>query len=231
MFVLTVMTVRDTDPVVPRDTELVAVGHQWWWEFRYPHSHVVTAYELHLPAGRNLSTRLQSSDVIHDFAVMQFGRKMDAIPGYWNYFWVGADRTGVFQGFCHEYCGAEHSWMLFKAIVQTPAEYDAWLRHQALPAASASTDQEQRGQELFQQKTCSNCHTIRGTLANGDIGPDLTHLASRAQLGSGIVDNTPRNLFNWLKNPQAIKPLVHMPNMQLSDSDVHALASYLENLK
>jgi cytochrome c oxidase subunit 2 len=232
MFGLTIVTVDDTDPPPPRNNpDLIVIGHQWWWEFRYPHSGAVTAYELHLPVNRRFVTRIQAADVIHDFSVMQLGRKMDAIPGYWNYMWLGADRIGTYPGFCNEFCGAEHAWMQFKVVVQNSSDYTAWLKQEAAPAATPVTDQEKRGLQLFQQKSCSNCHTIRGTNAKADIGPDLTHIGSRSAIGSGVLRNTTHNLLLWLKNPQDIKPGVHMPNMQLNDPDAQALVAYLESLK
>lgn len=232
MFGLTAVTMSDTDPQVPpSNPDLVIVGHQWWWEFRYPHSGAVTSYELHVPAGKNLAARIQAADVIHDFSVMQLGRKMDAIPGYWNYLWIDADKPGTYPGFCNEFCGAEHAWMTFKLVVQDPGAFAAWEQHEAQPAPAPATTEQKRGEQLFQQETCSNCHTIRGTRADGRIGPDLTHLAARSALGSGVLPNTRDNLFRWLKSTQSIKPGVHMPNMQLNDPDAEALVAYLESLK
>jgi cytochrome c oxidase subunit II len=232
MFSLTAITTKSSDPYVPRThPDLIVIGHQWWWEFRYPNSGAVTSYEVHMPVGSRMATRIESDDVIHDFSVMQFGRKMDAIPGYPNYMWIDPANVGTYPGFCNEYCGDEHAWMQFRVIVQRRNDFEAWERHEASPAAMPVTDQEKYGARLFQQDSCASCHQIRGTDAKADVGPDLTHLAERKAIGSGVLTNTSEHLFAWLKNPQTIKPGVHMPDMQLNDTDTHALVAYLESLK
>ena len=233
VFVLTVRTMQAADPGVegqPAD-DVVITGYQWWWAVRYPQAGVVTANEIHLPAGQRVLARLESADVIHDFWVPQLGRKLDMTPGEPAHLWLQADTPGVYLGACAEYCGAEHAWMRLRVVVQPPAEFDAWLRQQAQPAPNPTGGDAARGAQLFQTMTCASCHAIAGTPAQARVGPDLTHLASRTTLASGVLDNTPDNLRRWLANPQAIKPGTYMPDTQLSDADVRALAAYLETLK
>lgn len=227
----TVATMRAADPPAEgQPPDLIVTGMQWWWRVEYPQSGVVTANEIHIPAGRRLLVRLQSGDVIHDFWVPQLGPKRDMNPGSANQLWIEADAPGTYLGGCSEYCGAEHAWMLIRVIAQPPAEFDAWLRAQAQPAPAPAGDAA-RGAQVFQQQTCVNCHAIAGTSASARVGPDLTHLASRETIGAGRVANTPDNLARWVADPHALKPGVLMPGFQLSPDDLRALIAYLETLK
>ena len=224
--VLTLYTMRISDPSVQsqEQPDLVIVGHQWWWEVRYPKAGVVTANEIHLPAGQRLLTRIESADVIHSFWVPALGRKMDAIPGHPNHLYIQADTPGTYLGTCAEYCGAEHAWMRIRVLVQTPADFETWQQDQLKLPQIPTTGLAAQGKQVFQEKTCIVCHTQ-------EIGPDLTHLGSRETLAAGVLTNTPDNLAKWLKNPQAVKPGSHMPNFNLSDSEIQALVAYLEASK
>jgi cytochrome c oxidase subunit II len=231
IFVLTVRAMRDSDPSASGPPDLVVIGHQWWWEVRYVEPAVITANEIHIPVGKRLSVELASADVIHDFWAPQLARKMDMIPGWTNHIWLQADRPGTYLGACAEYCGAEHAWMRFLVIAHPPAEFAAWAAHQARPARAPAIGPEERGRQLFLQKTCVNCHTIQGVSAITNVAPDLTHLASRRALGAGVLQNTPANLARWLKNPQAIKPGCKMPNLNLVETEVDNLVSYFRSLQ
>jgi cytochrome c oxidase subunit 2 len=227
LFVLTVYGMRQSDPAANRPPDLIVTGHQWWWEVRYPQSGVITANEIHIPVGRQWLVQLESADVIHNFWVPALARKIQAIPGQTNHIWLEADAPGTFAGECAEYCGAEHSWMRFSVIVESPTAFNGWLIKQENPA----TNSAQQGLKIFQTMTCVNCHSIRGVSVAANAGPDLTHLADRRILGGGVLPNTETNLFRWLKDPQAIKPGCLMPDLKLTDTQADALASYLETLK
>lgn len=262
LFVLTVRAMTSIDPTPPPDRtpDLVVVGHQWWWEVRYPASGAVTANEIHIPAGRRLLVRVESADVVHDFWVPQLTRKVDMVPGHPNHVWLEADHPGVYQGLCAEFCGAQHAHMRFTVVAQAPKDFEAWVRAQALPAVAAAavaTSPEKgagsaaaAGQRIFRARTCSTCHEVRGTVRrtelagratpggtepagpfSGEVAPDLTHLASRSTLAAGMLANTPDDLARWLTDPQAIKPGSHMPNLDLSHREVSDLVAYLETLR
>ncbi len=231
LFVLTARGMQRVDPSADRPPNLTVVAHQWWWEARYPETDVVTANEIHIPAGQKWLVDLQSADVIHDFWVPALARKMDVVPGMTNHIWLEADVPGRYPGTCAEYCGAEHAWMRFTIVAQSPADYAAWLKSQEHSAANPATDSAEEGLKLFQKLTCVNCHSLRGVSDTGHAAPDLTHVGSRAMLGAGILSNTESNLFRWLKNPQVIKPACLMPNLKLTDAQAGALADYLEALK
>ena len=231
MFFLTVQTMNRVHPQpLGEKPELEIVAHQWWWEARYPQSGVVTANEIHIPVNKNLLYRLTSADVIHDFWVPQLGQKIDAIPNHPNYSWLSADAPGTYLGTCAEYCGAEHAWMRIRVIAQTPQDFAAWTKHQSEPPPAPSSGPAIAGRGLF-LSLCMNCHAIAGTPAKGDIGPDLSHVASRQTLAAGVFANTPENLSRWIADPQKIKPGCHMPNLQLKPDEVAVISAYLEELK
>lgn len=233
-FYLTIDTMLSVQaaPAPGQQPDLVITGHQWWWEGSYPKSGVVVANEIHIPTGKRLLLELRSGDVIHDWWVPELGRKMDAIPGKPNQLWMEARRPGTYLGACSEFCGAQHAWMRIQVIAQSPQDFAAWEKAQLkTPAAIYQTELIKNGEVLFQQKTCANCHTIAATEAQANIGPNLSHLASRKTLLTGILKNNPENLAKWLDNPQAVKPGAHMPNFRFNKKELASLVAYLNSLK
>ena len=220
-----------SDVAAPGEADIVVVGHQWWWEVRYPGSGAVTANEIHIPIGRRFRVRVESADVIHSFWVAQLGPKMDMIPGHPNFVWLEADRAGVYDGACAEFCGDQHAWMRFRVVAEPVPQYEAWLAHQAQPAPTSAGAVAEAGTRFFFAQACANCHAIKGTSAIADAAPDLTHLASRTELAAGRIANNPQNLARWLRNPQAIKPGCQMPNFTLNDEQLTQLVAYMEGLK
>jgi cytochrome c oxidase subunit 2 len=231
VFVYMLQVMGITLPRSAQNPDMIVIGHQWWWEVHYPQSGVVTANELHLPAGKKMLIRLESADVIHDLWLPELGTKMDLVPGKVNAIWLQGDKVGVYYGTCAEFCGTQHAWMRLRAVVETPSDFEAWIKEQQQPAQTPTGSQASQGAQLFQQIACQSCHTIQGTQAQGNVGPDLTHLASRQTLAAGVLDNTPDNLATWLRDPQAVKPGNHMPNLKLSDQQIQQLVAYLETLK
>jgi cytochrome c oxidase subunit 2 len=216
----------------PKDAlRVTVIGHQWWWEIRYPGLGIVTANELHVPvstADRQAFTflTLQSADVAHSFWVPQLAGKTDVIPNRTNTMWIDPRVVGTFLGNCAEYCGMQHANMLLRVIVQTPADLEQWAAGQR-----AATDSGAEGRAAFLSLSCVNCHTVSGTSAAGTFGPDLSHLMSRTTLASGMIPNTAENLHAWVKDPQVIKPGNLMPNMQLNAHELDAVVNYLSSLK
>lgn len=213
---------------------VTAIGHQFWWEYRYPDLGVVTANELHLPVsdpGHPTPTfiRLLSADTDHSFWVPRLGGKTDLIPNHPNIMWIDPQETGVYLGQCAQYCGTQHAKMLLRVYVQSKDEFDRWIEQQRQPAFV--DDAVSQGQQIFETTACINCHTVSGTVANGRFGPDLTHLMSRDTIAAGAAPNTPENLRLWIRNPDAIKPGSLMPAMQLSEQQLDLLTAYLETLR
>lgn len=213
------------------DAELRIVGHQWWWEVFYTGTGVVGANEVHIPINMRIRVKLESADVVHCFWVPQLARKMDVIPGRDNYIWLAASRPGVYQGHCAEYCGNQHAWMNFKVYAHEPEQYEQWLAGEDVVPDSPTESAALAGEQEFFSRTCSNCHTIQGTAATGFIGPNLTHIARRKELGGGVLQNSTENLRRWLKNPQQFKPGCKMPNFKLTDEQVQNVVAYLESFR
>jgi cytochrome c oxidase subunit 2 len=232
LFVLTLRAMNLADPPPAPSPDLVVTGHQFWWQADYPASGVVTANEIHIPAGKPLSVRLDSKDVLHEFWVPKLTRKMTTVPGQANHIWLQADKPGVYIGTCSEFCGTQHAWMRILVVAEEPAKFEQWQQAQLQAGQSPKSDAAAKGMALFQTSTCMNCHAIRGvTGADSRVAPDLTHVASRKQLGSGILENTPENMRRWLKNPQHIKPGALMPDFNLTDQQLDQLGEYLATLR
>jgi cytochrome c oxidase subunit II len=221
-------------PQPPSALEVTVIGHQFWWEYRYPALGVVTANELHVPVSdpsrpRPTFLKLLSADTDHSFWIPQLAGKIDLIPNRVNRLWFDPHRPGLLLGQCAQYCGTQHAKMLLRVSVDTPEDFDAWIRAQREPAIADPS--ASAGRRLFETTACINCHTVRGTVANGRFGPDLTHLMSRATIASGAAENTPENLRLWLKDPEAIKPGSLMPAMKLADAELEALVQYMQSLR
>lgn len=208
--------------------EIEITGHQWWWEVHYD-SHDVnrqfeTANEIHIPTGIPVRFKLKSADVIHSFWVPALTGKTDLIPGQTNRTWLEANKPGIYDGQCEEYCGVEHARMALRVIADTPQDFKSWWSHQ-LQSAKAN-----KGEGDFVAH-CGGCHTVRGTDAGGIMGPDLSHLMTRKTIAAGLLPNTPGNLSGWIANPQTIKPGALMPDLMLSGPELASIRNYLETLK
>ena len=214
----------------PLTVEVIA--HQWWWELRYPEQGIVTANELIVPTGRSVQLRMTSADVVHSFWIPQLMGKQDVMPVHINTISFTPEIPGQYWGQCAEYCGLQHANMRMNAIVYTPADFEAWVALNRQPAQpQPATELALQGGEVFGRSACIGCHTISGTTAQAQIGPDLSHFGSRTTLASGILPNTPENLADWLRDPQAAKPGNLMPNLHLRPTEVEALVEYLHSLK
>jgi cytochrome c oxidase subunit 2 len=224
--------------------DVTAVGHQFWWEYRYPQYNVTAANELHIPVGqgptgRTTYLKLTSADVIHSFWIPQLGGKTDMLPNRVNEMWIDPAKPGIYVGQCGQFCGVQHAKMLLRVSVDTPEQFAAWIANQQKTqnelsdmavTADAGSDAV-TGQRVFEQQACINCHTVSGTVANGRFGPDLTHLMSRTTLAAGAMENTPENLKGWITNPDDYKPGSLMPAMHLTDHQYAQITAYLETLK
>jgi len=202
-------------------------ARQWWWQIDYKAPDqarsFTTANEIHIPAGIPVRFEIASADVIHSFWIPALGGKTDAIPGRINDTWLEADKPGIYRGQCVEYCGPDHALMALVLVADAPADFNSWWDNELIQPARPGPSQF--------IEACGACHTVRGTNARGTVGPDLTHLMSRATIAAGILPNTPANLSGWIADPQRIKPGSKMPAIPLSGRDLTAVVSYLETLK
>ena len=210
-------------------------GNQWWWQVQYdnpdPSRVLVTANEIHIPAGRPVMILGRSNDVIHSFWVPNLHGKRDLIPSRVTTEWIQADHPGTFRGQCAEFCGLQHAHMILWVIAEPEAQFDTWLEQQLQPATTPSDPVKLHGQQVFVGNACQYCHTIRGTTAAGQVAPDLTHFGSRRGIAANTLANSMGNLGGWIVDPQSIKPGNHMATIALRSEDLQPLLEYLESLK
>lgn len=235
LFLATARVIIATERAHPPKNALnvLVVGHQFWWEYRYTGTDVVTANELHVPVVDEQNKRptylsMISADTDHSYWVPRLAGKLDVIPNKINVMWFDPHAPDIYLGQCAQYCGTQHAKMLIRVYAQRPEEFDRWLRHQEQPALQLASVQD--GRAVFEQNACMNCHRIRGTVADGRFGPDLTHFASRDTLASGTVANTPANVAQWIKEPAHYKEGALMPAMHLDDGQIARVTAYLESL-
>lgn len=211
-------------------------GHMWWWEVVYegPDGQPVeTANELHLPQGRPVVITVTTSDVIHSFWIPGLAGKIDMVPGHVNTVSFTPTKRGLMRGQCAEFCGAQHAKMAFYAVVEPQERFEEWLARQASPAREPIVDLHEAGRTAFLEQGCGSCHAVRGLPgAEGEIGPDLTHVGSRLSLGAGWLDGSVGNLAGWIASAQHIKPGNRMPSFDRMDGPtLRALAAWLESLE
>jgi len=215
-----------------RDTRLTirVTGYRYWWALDYLRTDGVrdftAANEVHIPVGERVRLDLVGGDVIHSFWVPALAGKIDLVPGQTNHMWIEADHPGRYYGQCAEFCGTSHANMRITVFAQSPKAFRAWEAAQRKPAGPGPG-----GQVLFEARGCAACHTIRGTEAHGDAGPDLTHVGSRSTLAAGIIPNSPPRMKRWLADPDSVKPGTLMPNADLSPRELAVMTSYLESLQ
>ena len=236
LLVYSFLLAREPGAIAGDALRIEVVGNQWWWEVRYfppgADEPVIGANEVRLPAGQTVDVILRARDVIHSFWIPNLAGKTDMIPGRTNRMVIRAEQPGVFRGQCAEYCGGPHALMAFYAVAMPPAEFEAWLEREAHPATVPEEDFLAEGYELFLESGCGTCHTIRGTPADGQLGPDLTHVGGRVSLGAGILPNNVGSMAGWIADTQHIKPDNLMPSFDIfPGSELRALAAYLESLK
>jgi cytochrome c oxidase subunit 2 len=239
VFVLFLATARSVlelqkEAAPPGWMTVEVIGHQWWWEFRYPSAGVTTANELHLPVStpehrRPAFLALESADVIHSFWVPQLSGKQDVIPAKRNGLWFDPLVPGTYVGQCAEFCGTQHAGMLLRVIVHPPGEFEQWLESQRRPAVADPAVAE--GRAVFEQTACINCHRVAGTVADGSFGPDLTHLMSRTTIASGVARNDRETLRRWVNDPDHLKPGALMPAMKLDEQELDRVVAYLMTLR
>ena len=233
VFVLTLATIRSIrelapDEAPPGSLKVSVIGHQWWWEYRYEESGVVTANELVVPVGRSIWLTLESADVIHSWWVPRLAGKIDVVPNWKNTLWFNTELQGTYLGQCAEYCGTQHANMYLRVDIVSPEEFERWVVAQR--AEPAANPQMAAGHDIFLANACANCHSVAG-MSDGRFGPDLTHLMSRATIGSGIALLDADTLRAWVKDPQTLKPGCNMPSLQLDEGELDALVAWLGGLR
>jgi cytochrome c oxidase subunit 2 len=225
--------IRTTQAPAAGSTRLtvLVIGHQWWWEIRYPGGKAVTANEIHIPVRTPVRVEVRTDDVIHSFWVPQLNRKIDTLPGETNAIELYADAVGRYRGQCAEFCGLQHAHMGLYVFAEPRPQFERWLANEAKPADRPTGSLAGQGADAFMNGTCSSCHAIRGTSASGNTGPDLTHLADRTSLAGLTLRNTPQGLRDWVSDPQRYKPGNEMPSVHIPPDELRALVAYLRGLR
>jgi len=234
LFVISdLFVIRTTEAPAANATRLtvVVVGHEWWWEVRYPGTAAVTANEINIPARTPVRLEVKTADVIHSVWVPELNRTIDTIPGRTNAIELDANEPGVYRGQCDEFCGVQHAHMAFLVVAQPAPAFRRWLAAQSRPASAPAGGAAAEGERVFMAGGCSHCHTIRGTAASGYTGPDLTHLAGRRTLAALTIPNTPEDLAGWITRSQHIKPGNQMPDFRLPAPELRRLVAFLEELR
>lgn len=231
----TVQGVFDLTRCAPGAMPVEVIGHQWWFEYRYPESGATTSNIMVIPAGQEVCLTMTSADVLHSFWIPKLNGKRYLVPGQETNLRLQADEPGIFWGQCGEFCGLSHAIMRARVRAVTPEEFDAWVAAQLEPAPSpAQGSPAAQGLEVFQAKGCTQCHTIAGVSevpADAFNGPDLTHFADREVFAGASFDRTPENLKSWLANPPELKPGSYMPDLGLTEAEIDVLIAYLETLR
>jgi cytochrome c oxidase subunit 2 len=240
LFLATTRVILGTQAIPKPDSaiNITVIGHQFWWEYRYPQLGVVTANELHIPISDSAHPTptyltMSSADVSHSFWVPRLAGKTDVIPNKINTMWIDPTQPGLYLGQCAQYCGTQHAKMLLRVYAQTPADFAAWVDQQRQPAVQDFEGNAiaAEGEAVFMRNACINCHAVSGTVATGRFGPDLTHLASRDTIASGAIQNNAGNLRKWIDDPNSMKPGALMPAMHLNDHDLDVITAYLTQLR
>jgi len=231
LFVMTFQTMNSVAAPAPfaTDINVHVIGHQWWWEFVYTDLGIKTANELHIPLGATVQITLDSIDVIHSFSIPQLSGKTDVVPGQTNHMWLTADQTGVFMGQCAEFCGIEHALMRIEVVVDSQADFNAWVSNQQKPAVQPQTEEQQEGFKIV-SSLCDSCHSLNPAEPEVKVGPNLAHLFSRSTFAGATYDLTEENINRWLHDTQPMKPGNKM-DLKLSSEEIEHLLAYLKLLK
>ena len=213
------------------------IGEQWWFSAEYlaqdrPGALFSVPTEIHVPVGQRVDIELRTRDVIHSFWIPRLHGKVDLVPGLDNRIRIQADAPGVYRGECAEFCGVQHAHMRVEIVAQPREAFDRWFAAQQQPGRDPASEQAQRGRDLFVGSACALCHTVRGTPALGSVGPDLTHVASRARIAGGMLENNKANLSAWVTHAQSLKPGSRMPDLpQFTGEQLRDLVAYLQSLE
>ena len=231
------------DASTPTDMTIKVHARQWAFQFEYPASYKDAQFmlsdntplkagdELHIPVNTKVKLEITSEDVIHSFWIPNLGGKKDAVPGRTTYLSLEASRAGTYKGQCFEFCGTGHADMLLIVVAHPQSEYAAWAKSAVEEVNRLSDPATKAGHDLFLSLPCANCHTVKGTSASAKVGPELTHIASKADIAGVLLPVNAENLAKWIANPPAVKPGTQMPNYNLDQDTVNKITQWLLTLK
>ena len=231
----TVRTIFDLAREPENALKIEVIGHQWWFEYKYPDYGITTANVLVIPADRPVRLEMWSNDVLHNYWVPKLNGKRYLVPGQKTYLNLHADSAEEFWAQCGEYCGLSHSKMRGRVISLSKKDFENWVNNEKLDAQKELPEGSlaAEGQQVYLNAGCTQCHVINGgwDVQGDSIAPNLTHFANRNVLAGASLDNNKENLTKWLANPPEVKPGTFMPNLELSEKEIEALIAYLGTLK
>ena len=232
----TVQTIFDLASEPEDALKIEVIGHQWWFEYKYPDYGITTANVLVIPADKPVRLEMWSNDVLHNYWVPKLNGKRYLVPGQTTYLNLHADSPDEFWAQCGEYCGLSHSKMRGRVLSLSQKDFDSWVENEQKNATAFSNEDlslAAEGQQVYLNAGCTQCHVVNGVWdVQGDrIAPNLTHFAVRNVFAGAALENNRENLTRWLANPAEIKPGTFMPNLELTESEINALIAYLETLK
>ncbi len=229
----TVRSITDLTTCGPDAYPVEIIGHQWWFEYRYPTEGIDTANVLVIPAGREVCLTMTSDDVLHNFWVPALNGKRYLVPGQDTLLRLQADEPGTFVGQCAEFCGLSHSLMRAEVRALSEAEFGEWVAAQKLEAVEPTEVEAAAGLEVFLGK-CTQCHTVAPfnvVALENFSGPNLTHFMDRGSIAGNYLEYSRENLAHWLENPPAVKPGSFMADLGLTQAEIDSLTAFLETLK
>ena len=232
----TVQTIFDLAREPEDALKVEVIGHQWWFEYKYPDYGITTANVLVIPADKPVRLEMWSNDVLHNYWVPKLNGKRYLVPGQTTYLNLHADSPDEFWAQCGEYCGLSHSKMMGRVLSLSQKDFDNWVANEQKNATAFSNEDlslAAEGQQVYLNAGCTQCHVVNGVWdVQGDrIAPNLTHFAVRNVFAGAALENNRENLTRWLANPAEVKPGTFMPNLELTESEINALIAYLETLK
>jgi cytochrome c oxidase subunit II len=175
-----IFAVQDA-PKPPSALDVTVIGHQFWWEFRYPKYNIVTANELHVPLSDQRKPtptylKLTSADVMHSFWVPRLAGKTDLLPNRVNEMWIDPHETGLYLGQCAQFCGQQHAKMLLRVYVDTPEQFQRWVA------------QQQRGEQSGTAGTASRNGAEPAQTGGDALATPSTHTAVAAAADSNAIN-------------------------------------------
>jgi cytochrome c oxidase subunit 2 len=226
----------------PENTMDIRVrGQKWSWTFIYEGnqnpelSGRVSPSDLYIPAGVPVKFNMKSQDVLHSMFIPEFRVKEDVVPSQFTYLWFQADKPGVYNIFCTEYCGDQHSGMLGKVYVLDQAAWERFLANEPIDPKEKKRTPLENGEYLYVKYNCKGCHSIDGT---ANIGPTFQGLYGREEImaDNATITADDNYIMESIKQPEAklVKGFAggQMPAFEglLTDDQIADIITYIKTL-
>jgi len=224
---------KQTLAVDPQAMIVKVTARQWSWSFEYP-DYNVTSTSLYLPVNKQILLQMQSEDVIHGFWVPEFRVKQDVLPGTTKELRVTPTVIGQYKVRCSVLCGTSHALMEQPVVVQSEADFQAWIAAQQNIANASPAD---RGKKWAAENGCAACHSVDGSRI---VGPTWKGLyGSVVQFEDGTTATADdAYLKAFILNPNAKQVKGYALNImpanfrdKLTDDQINDIIEYIKSLK